>query len=108
MLALYVTIHLSRFVTLVFVCVAGRRSEVDLPETGSPSKEAPGDRGGSPGAAAVPGPASRAAECLGHRPGRYHQATLQLPERWVYLKYRKYPKMEPFCCPVPPLDGSKV
>lgn len=60
---------LKKFLTLVFVCVAGGRSEIDLPKTRFTFKETTGVRGGTTGPAAVPGPPSRATECLGHRPG---------------------------------------
>ena len=56
------------YLTPLFVCAAGGRSEVDLPETRSTSEEAAGVGGGPPGPAAVPGPASGAAERLRHRP----------------------------------------
>lgn len=111
---LYISLDFSNaFVCLsLCVCVAGGRSEVDLPETRSTSEEAPGVGGGPPGPAAVPGPASWAAERLGHRPGWHHQASVQLPDWCVCLKYSEYPKTCAYrMCPgfpLPPLDGSKV
>lgn len=40
------------------MCIAGGKSEVDLPETRPTSEETPGVGGGAPGSAAVPGSAS--------------------------------------------------
>lgn len=75
-----------------FISAAGGRSEVDLPETRPTSEKTPGPGGGSPRPAAVPGPAPRAAECLRHRPGRHHQASVQLPVRCVsYTTHRMSP-----------------
>lgn len=88
---------------------AGGRSQADLPETRSTSEEAAGV-----GGAAVPRPASRAAERLGHGPGRHHQASVQLPDRCVYTElshaWRRVlcVEMRPSCLPLLPLDGSKV